>query len=133
MRYNSQDAIMMFAVRLTIVRHRYQPRIVKLTSAQNVCRIVGATEGKEDATSSPADWQVYSHFPQQPVIVKNQKLNTGEFKLSTASELPAGEYAVVLRPISKAKKFSGSDVMRAQGDGLMFDAIWTFQISEDAQ
>jgi hypothetical protein len=44
-----------------------------------------------------------------------------------------GEYGIVLRPVSKGKKFSGGDVARAQGDGLMFDAIWTFQISEDAE
>jgi hypothetical protein len=39
----------------------------------------------------------------------------------------------LLRPISKDKKFSGGDVARAQGDGLMFDAIWTFQISDTAE
>jgi hypothetical protein len=111
----------------------YQPLIVKLTPAQNVCRIVGATEGKQDASSSPADWQVYSHFLEEPVMVKNQKLNPGQFRLSTASQLPAGEYAVVLRPTSKTKKFSGADVVRAQGDGLMFDAVWTFHISDDAE
>jgi len=49
------------------------------------------------------------------------------------SELAAGEYGVVLRPVSKSKNFSGGDVLRAQGDGLMFDAVWTFQIPEDAQ
>ena len=31
------------------------------------------------------------------------------------------------------RTFSGGDVARAQGDGLMFDAVWTFQIPEDAQ
>jgi hypothetical protein len=40
---------------------------------------------------------------------------------------------VVLRPVTKDKKFSGGDVGRAQGDGLMFDAAWTFQISDDAE
>jgi hypothetical protein len=33
----------------------------------------------------------------------------------------------------KEKKFSRGDVARAQGDGLMFDALWTFQISDDAE
>jgi len=50
-----------------------------------------------------------------------------------AGAQPPGEYGLVLRPVSKGKKFSGGDVARAQGDGLMFDAIWTFQISEEAQ
>ena len=45
----------------------------------------------------------------------------------------AGEYAVVLRPISKSKKFSGGDVARAQGDGMVFDSVWSFQIPQGAK
>ncbi len=112
----------------------YAPTIVKLTPAQNTCRIVGATQGKEDARSSAAaDWQIYSNFLEEPVSVKSEKAAAGKYKVSPASELAPGEYAVVLRPISKEKNFSGGDVARGQGDGLMFDAIWTFQIAEDAQ
>jgi hypothetical protein len=112
----------------------YEPEIVKLTPAQNTCRIVGATQGKADARSSPeADWQMYSHFLEERVATRADKQGPGKYSVSPGSELQPGEYAVVLRPISKEKKFSGGDVARAQGDGLMFDAIWTFQISEDAE
>ena len=112
----------------------YQPMIVKLTPAQNTCRIIGATEAKADASSSPgADWQIYSHFLEEPVTTQAEKLGAGKYKVSAKSELAPGEYGLVLRPISKSKKFSGGDVARAQGDGLMFDAVWTFQISEDAE
>ena len=112
----------------------YEPAIVKLTPAQNTCRIVGATQGKEDARSSPAaDWQIYSHFLEERVPAHAEKTATGKYKVSPASELLPGEYAVVLRPISKSKKFSGGDVARAQGDGLMFDALWTFQVADSAQ
>jgi len=112
----------------------YEPAIVKLTPAQNTCRIVGATEGKQDANSDPAsDWQIYSHFLEERVSARAQKLAPGKYKLSAASELAPGEYAVVFRPIAKSKGFSGGDVARAQGDGLMFDAVWTFQISDSAQ
>jgi hypothetical protein len=112
----------------------YEPTIVKLTPAQNTCRILGATEGKEDIRSSPAsDWQVYAHFLEERVKVQPQKLGPGKYNISPASELAPGEYALVLRPLSKTKTFSGGDVARAQGDGLMCDATWTFQISEDAQ
>jgi len=118
----------------TVSADDYEPAIVKLTPAQNTCRIVGATQGKEDARSTPAaDWQVYSRFLEERVNTKNEKLGAGKYKVSPASDLFPGEYAVVLRPISKDKKFSGGDVARAQGDGLMFDAIWTFQIADDAQ
>ena len=112
----------------------YEPAIVKLTPAQNTCRIVGATEGKEDARSSPAaDWQIYSKFLEERVSTKNEKLEVGKYKISPTSELFPGEYAVVLRPVSKSKSFSGGDVARAQGDGFMFDAVWTFQIAESAE
>jgi len=112
----------------------YAPAMVKLTPAQNTCRVVGATQGKEDIRSSPAaDWQMYSHFLEERVASTPQKLASGKYKISANSELVPGEYAIVLRPVSKDKKFSGGDVARAQGDGLMFDAIWTFQISDDAE
>jgi hypothetical protein len=112
----------------------YEPAIVKLTPAQNTCRIVGATQGKADASGSPAaDWEIYSHYLEDQVVTHPQKLGPGMYKVAAASELVPGEYGLVLRPVSKAKRFSGGDVARAQGDGLMFDAIWTFQISDDAQ
>lgn len=118
----------------TVVAADYEPTIVKLTPAQNTCRIVGATEGKEDARSSPAaDWQIYSKFLEERVPVKSEKLEAGKYKISAATELLAGEYAVVLRPISRSKPFSGGDVVRAQGDGLMFDALWTFKIADSAE
>lgn len=123
-----------FSRALGVTPDDYEPAIVKLTPAQNTCRIVGATEGKADAGSSPAaDWQVYSHFLEERVKVQSQKLAAGKYKISPSSELAPGEYAVVLRPATKTKNFSGGDVLRAQGDGLMFDAAWTFQISEEAQ
>lgn len=112
----------------------YEPAVVKLTPAQNTCRIVGATQGKEDASSDPAaDWQIYSHFLEDRVAANARKQAKGKYTVTPASELLPGEYALVLRPVSKSKGFSGGDVARAQGDGLMFDAAWTFQISDSAQ
>lgn len=112
----------------------FAPQIVRLTPAQNTCRIVGATRGKEDARSSDAaDWQIYSSFLEERVAVNSQKVSPGVYQISPSSALLPGEYALVLRPVSKAKKFSGGEVARAQGDGLMFDAVWSFQISDDAQ
>lgn len=112
----------------------YEPAIVKLTPAQNTCRLIGATQGKEDVRSDPeADWQIYSHFLEDRVAAATQKVESGKYTISPASELVPGEYALVLRPVQKARKFSGGDVARAQGDGLMFDSAWTFQISDSAQ
>ena len=123
-----------FSRAIAVTPDDYEPVIVKLTPAQNTCRLVGATQGKADLSASPtADWQVYSHFLEERVPTHAEKLGPGKYKFSPASELPPGEYAVALRPLSKDKKFSGGDVARAQGDGLMFDAIWTFQIADSAE
>ena len=123
-----------FSRTLGIDPEDYEPAIVKLTPAQNTCRVVGATQGKADVRSSPAaDWQMYSHFLEERVASVPQKLALGKYKIAANAELAPGEYGLVLRPVSKEKKFSGGDVARAQGDGLMFDAIWTFQISDDAE
>jgi len=130
----SPSFVMDFSRVIGVNADDYAPTIVKLTPAQNTCRIVGATQGKADVRSSPAaDWQVYSHFLEERVATRAEKLGLGKYKVSPASELAPGEYAVVLRPVAKEKKFSGGDVARAQGDGLMFDATWTFQISDEAE
>jgi hypothetical protein len=123
-----------FSRTLGIKPEDYEPALVKLTPAQNTCRVVGATLGKADVRSSPAaDWQMYSHFLEERVASTPQKLEPGKYKIAANTELAPGEYGIVLRPVSKEKKFSGGDVARAQGDGLMFDAIWTFQVSDDAE
>jgi hypothetical protein len=112
----------------------FAPEIVKLTPAQNTCRLVGATRGKEDARShDAADWEIYSSFVEDRVAVNLQKTAEGEYQLSPQTALLPGEYAVVLRPVSKNEKFSGGDVARGQGPGLMFDTVWTFQVSDTAQ
>lgn len=108
----------------------YEPAIVRLTPAQNTCRIVGATQGKEDARqSAAADWQVYSSFLEERVATNAEKSKPGEYRVTPRSPLLPGEYAVVLRPVSKAKKFSGGDVARGQGDGFAFNAVWSFQVA----
>lgn len=112
----------------------FAPEIVKLTPAQNTCRLVGATTGKQDVRShDAADWEIYSSFVEERVAVTLQKTNAGEYEMSPQSALLPGEYAVVLRPVSKTEKFSGGDVARGQGPGLMFDTVWTFQVSDNAQ
>ena len=112
----------------------YEPAMVKLTPSQNSFRIVGATQGKQDAGSSAAaDWQVYSDFLEERIPSHVEKIGRGQYKIAANFALLTGEYAIVLRPISKNKKFSGGDVARDQGDGMMFDTIFSFQVAQDAQ
>jgi hypothetical protein len=112
----------------------FEPAIVKLTPAQNAFRLIGATEGSADAGSDPtADWQIYNGFVQDKVPSTLKKIAPGHFQISPGSALLPGEYALVLRPVSKSKKFSGADVARYQGEGIIFDSVWSFQVSADAQ
>jgi hypothetical protein len=112
----------------------YAPAMLKLTPAQNSVRLLGATQGKEDARSSAtADWQVYSNFLEDRVAIQTQKLASGQYKIVPTSPLLPGEYGVALRPISKSKQFSGADIMRGQGDGMIFNAAWSFQVPPDAK
>lgn len=112
----------------------FAPEIVRLTPAQNTCRLIGATQGKEDARShDAADWQIYSKFLEDRVGAGVQKTAEGQYQISPQSPLYPGEYAIVLRPVSKNEKFSGGDVARGQGAGMMFDTVWTFQVGENAQ
>ena len=117
-----------------VIPDDFEPAIIKLTPAQNSLRIVGATQAKEDATSqSAANWEIYSSFLEDRVAANSQKKSPGDYQISPASPLVPGEYAVVMRPVSKTKKFSGGDVARAQGEGLMFDAVWSFEVAADAR
>jgi hypothetical protein len=112
----------------------YEPAILKLTPAQNSVRLLGATQGKEDARSSPAaDWEVYSNFLEERVAIQKQTLAPGQYRIVPTSPLLPGEYGVALRPLSKSKKFSGADIMRGQGDGMIFDAAWSFQVPAGAR
>lgn len=112
----------------------FAPEIVKLTPAQNTCRLVGATQGKEDARSdNAADWEIYSAFIEDRVPVNLERISSGDYNISPQSPLLPGEYAVVLRPMVKDKKFSGGDVARGQRAGLMFNTVWTFQVADSAQ
>jgi hypothetical protein len=112
----------------------YEPAILKLTPAQNSVRLLGATQGKEDARSNPAaDWQVYSNFLEDRVTIQNEKLARGQYKIVPTSPLLPGEYGVALRPVSKSKQFSGADIMRGQGDGMIFSTAWSFKVPVDAK
>src|SRR5262249_38154058 len=98
----SPSFLMDFSRVIGVKADDYAPVIVKLTPAQNTCRIVGATQGKADVSASPAaDWQVYSHFLEERVPTNAEKLGPGKYKVAPASELAPGEYAVVLRPVTK--------------------------------
>jgi hypothetical protein len=112
-----------------VVADEYEPALVKLAPSANNFRLVGATQAKQDVLeSSTMDWEIYSSFIEERVGAQATKVSSGEYKLQSAAALPAGEYGVVLRPLNKSKKFSGSSVAQNSGEGLLFNSVWAFAV-----
>ena len=107
----------------------YEPAIVKLTSTTNNWRLVGASQGKADSMQdSSANWQLYSSYVEEKVPLRANQLGAGHVQISPASPLAAGQYGVVLRPRNKSKKFAGSDIANNQGEGLIFNSVFSFAV-----
>jgi hypothetical protein len=111
----------------------FEPAIVKLTPTPppTAWRLVGASQGKENAFSSSAvDWQAFSNFLQDQAPAQVKKISPGVFEISASMPLEAGEYGIVLRPVSKTMKFSGADIARNQGNGKVFNSVWSFEVKQ---
>jgi hypothetical protein len=107
----------------------FEPAIVKLTPSHSAWRLVGATEAKSETVENSApEWQIYSTFVEDRMPAQVKRLASGHAEICPASSLAPGEYAVVLRPISKAKKFSGTDVAANRGEGMLFNSVWSFEV-----
>jgi hypothetical protein len=107
----------------------FEPTIVKLSPSQGSFRLVGATKQKTDPNRlALPEWEIYSSFIEDRVAARIKKVAPGDAQVSPSSPLAAGEYAIVLRPLSKDKKFSGADVSLNRGDGLLFNSAWSFTV-----
>ncbi|HYL10003.1 MAG TPA: hypothetical protein VEU31_04640 [Candidatus Acidoferrales bacterium] len=109
---------------------QFEPVIVKLTATpQSTFRLVGATEAATTAEqSTQQDWPIYSSFVEDRVAAKVQKLGSGHAQVAAAAPLAPGQYAIALRPTDKSHKFSGEDVAKNQGEGLLFNYTWSFLV-----
>jgi len=107
----------------------YEPVLLKLESTPSNFRLVGATQSKQDSLEgSNVDWGMYSSFVEERVPGQAMKVGPGSYRLQPSSALAAGEYGVALRPINKDKKFSGMSLSQNTGDGLVFNAVWSFEV-----
>jgi hypothetical protein len=107
----------------------YEPVLIRLQPSPSNFRLVGAAavHGSE-MQSSTADWDMYASFVEQKVPTRATKVASGRYQLQASAGLGPGEYGVVLRPVNKAKKFSGSSVSQNVGDGLVFNCVWSFEV-----
>ncbi len=107
----------------------FEPVILKLALTQSAFRLVGATEA--ETTTDPSGqqgWPTYSGFMEDRVTATSQKLGSGQTLVRPSSALPAGQYAVALRPLDKSHKFSGEQVGKNEGEGLLFNYAWSFSV-----
>lgn len=111
----------------------FEPRMVKLNPTKENWRLLGVTQMKETPSTgqSPA-WPSYSSFLEEPVPAKTVKLLAGQVLITPEESLEAGQYAVVLRPRFKDKRFSGEAITKSQGEGALFNAAWSFAIGPEA-
>jgi hypothetical protein len=104
------------------------PALVRLAPAPSGGRLVAAARGSADLGSrAAADWDLSKDLKQDVVRSESQLLERGAVKIHPAADLPAGQYAVVLRPSSK-KKLAGADVLSSSGAGRAFALAWDFAI-----
>lgn len=112
---------------LNVTADDYAPIIVQLAITEQKKRLIGATEGKTaSATAMKPDWELYQNFVEEVVARDSRKTGAGKWEI-TAS-LPPGSYAVVLRPVSKSKKYSGREIVNNLRDGLVFNSTWAFDV-----
>jgi hypothetical protein len=107
----------------------YEPVLIRLQPSPSNFRLVGATPVKgSEMQSSTTDWDMYASFVEQRVPSQATKVASGRYQVQASGGLTPGEYGLVLRPVNKAKKFSGNNVAQILGDGFVFNCVWPFEV-----
>lgn len=111
----------------------FEPRIVKLNPTKDNWRLVGVTHMKETPSRGPAApaWPSYSAFLEESVPAKKEITAPGRVTIIPEQRLEAGQYAIVLRPAFKDKKFSAEGVAKNQGEGVLFNSAWSFTVGSE--
>lgn len=107
----------------------FAPVLVRLVLARDEWRLVGASQAKEDATQSVMpEWAVYETFLEEKIPATLNKVAPGKFNVTPVAPLGPGEYAVVLRPVARSKRFAGAHITGNQGEGQLFNMVWSFTV-----
>ena len=96
----------------------YEPVIIKLAPTANNWRLYGTAKVKDSRIQ-------YSDFTEERIPSQLSRVGRGRTQLIPAAPLAAGEYGIVLRPVSKAAQPSLMD-----GSGKSFYlTVWDFSIA----
>jgi hypothetical protein len=105
------------------------PALVRLVPAGDTgWSVLSMARGRADAPFRlEPDWVVAKALQQSAVAVETKASASGAITIRPTTALPAGEYAVVLRPFY-GKRLSGDAIFSHDGDGLAFRACWRITI-----
>ena len=78
---------------------QYQPAIVRLVPTKDNYRLIAAAKTTAAKSGAPPDGPII----EEPVVTQLKQLGRGHYR-ATATMLPTGEYALVLRPIDKDER-----------------------------
>ncbi|MDT7540587.1 MAG: hypothetical protein QOE33_491 [Acidobacteriota bacterium] len=104
----------------------FEPALLKVSPTDNNWRLVGAQKAKAKQFQSNDPSEL--NFIEERVPLNVTKIERGHVTVSPQQPLPAGEYGLVLRPISRTKKASLKAVAARQGDGLLLSPVWDFSV-----
>ena len=104
------------------------PVLVRLTPTASGVRLIAALRGRADqASRTDPDWDVVRDLKQDIVRTDLQRLDRGNMRLTPTTDLPPGEYAIVLRLAAK-RKVAGSSILGTDGEGRVFSVAWDFAV-----
>jgi hypothetical protein len=102
------------------------PTLVKLAPTLAGVRLVALVRAPADqGTRAEADWNLPRDLRQDVVRTAVEMVGPGAARLTAASNLDVGEYAVVIR---LRRLVSGASALSAEGDGRILSALWSFTV-----
>jgi hypothetical protein len=112
----------------------FEPKIVSVESTKNNLRLLGATKATDQSGQNGGFLGlIYSPFVEHEIPAHKKLTTPGNMQVVPEKELPPGEYAVVLRPVSAKKKITADVVSRNDGEGMLFNLAWSFSVKQDSK
>jgi hypothetical protein len=106
----------------------FEPVLVKISPTDNNWRLIGAQKAKAKQFQSNDPSEL--NFIEERIPISVTKLERGRVVVTPQQQpLAPGEYGLVLRPASRARKVSLKGIASRQGEGLLLGLVWDFSVS----
>jgi hypothetical protein len=102
------------------------PTLVKLAPTLSGVRLVALVRAPVDQpTRTESDWNLARDLKQDVVRTNVEMIGPGAARLTAASNLDVGEYALVIR---LRRPVAGASALSSEGDGRILAATWSFAV-----